>query len=427
MMEKWPVKDVDFYQIASDNIIKVKNNDRLDDEFYEYALKFKRSGNILTKYLFSKVDSSKLDTYFFSIAFLYRHSIELILKAIGFKYINKLDDRKAFIKDSFHNLSKLLETITPSVNSLIAEDREGYAWLEAYFEDVDVIDKESDSFRYPFRISVEKENNIFETTKRYSIKPVFDKQTHINLVAFVSKLEIAFELLKSLYEENFCVGIDYKTFNPTFLEEGGNYYAQSVVGYTYNSKKFYPYVRAYTKSAEYLYDKICEDNTLKDSLFIPMCYMYRNSIELSLKEILFEECSFNFQESLRHINKKKHKVLGLWNLIKAEIEEHANAPSDDETMINVEKYIFQLNDIDSSSDKFRYPTNKRLDLHFNKTKKFDMDNVNSLFTQLLWFLRSVDAMMSAHNEWKSEMEADSRAEMEAAYRAEMADNYNGYY
>lgn len=57
-------------------------------------------------------DIGKLDTYFFSIAFLYRHGIELGLKAIGFQYIQKKDEREKFVKTTRHDLSSILSVIT---------------------------------------------------------------------------------------------------------------------------------------------------------------------------------------------------------------------------------------------------------------------------------------------------------------------------
>jgi len=405
---KWPVADADFYRIKGSNIIEIQNKSKLDEEFYKYALKFKDSAHILTEHLFEKADISKLDIYFFSVAFLYRHSIELILKTIAFKYIVNLEGRKAFVKDTFHNLSEILKTITHFVRSFVDGDMDAYDWLISYFDDINLIDKASDSFRYPFGISI-------EVPKRYSIKPAFDKQTHINLEAFVNKMEVAFELLDSLYQEKFGSCTDYKDYKPIFLEEGGSYYGQSVVGYNYNKAKFYPYVRAYTQSAEYFHKIICENNGLKDTIFIPMCYLFRNAIELSLKETLFEESSFSFQEALKHINKKKHSILGLWNLIKEEIKEHADAPEEDMTVPNVDNYINQLHNVDSSADKFRYPTNKHLDLHFRDKKKFEIDNVYQFFAQLASFLSAVNSMMSSHNEQKAEMEAEYRSEMKSYY------------
>lgn len=415
MGTKWPVADADFYRIIGSNTIEVHNKSELNEEFYEYALMFYKSAHKLTEHLFEKADISKLDTYFFSVAYLYRHSIELILKTIGFKYIVHLEDRKAFVKDTFHNLSDILRTITCFVQSLIDRDMDAYDWLISYFDNINQIDKASDSFRYPFGIFIEKRDSIFDSTKKYSITSIFDKQTHINLLAFANKMEVAFELLESLYKEEFGSCTDYKDYKPILLEEGGSYYGQSVVGYSYSLEKFYPYVKAYSESAEYFHKQICENTCLKDVLFIPMCYLYRNAIELSLKEILFEECSFTSQEALKQISNKKHSLLGLWNLIKDEIEEHADAPEGDTTMLNVEKYIIQLHNVDGSSDKFRYPTNKHLDFHFKNKKKFDFENVNKFFGNLAYFLSAVNTMMSVHNEWKAEMEAEYRSEMDHYY------------
>ena len=44
---KWPVPDANFYKINGSKIIKVQNKRNLDDEFYEYALKFQKSAHIL--------------------------------------------------------------------------------------------------------------------------------------------------------------------------------------------------------------------------------------------------------------------------------------------------------------------------------------------------------------------------------------------
>lgn len=415
MKMKWPVSAPNFYKLIDGETIIIENKGELKEEFYEYSMKFNKSAHILTKHIIGKPDISKLDTYFFSLAYLYRHSLELMLKAIGFKYITLIDDRKIFIKDTFHNLSEIYKIISPYVKDLIACDKEGDSWLVSYFEDINQIDKESDSFRYPFGIAIEHLDYGYEKLKKYSIKIIFDEQTHIDLATFANKMEIAFKLLDTIYNENFGIYTEYKKYKPIFLEQGGSYYSQSVIGYKYSSGEFYPYVKAYTESAEYLYSRISKNKRLKDTLFIPMCYLYRNAIELAIKEILFEECSFTLQQSLRYMNNKKHKVQGLWNLVKSEIKENSDVSEDDITILNAEKYIVQLNNVDGSSDKFRYPTNKHLELYFKKRKQFDINNVNNFFGELASFLSAVNTMMSVHNEWKAEMEAEYCSAMDSYF------------
>lgn len=402
---KWPIADAGFLKINSGNTIEIMNNNKLDVEFYNYAAMFRISAHLLTEYLIKEKSIIKLDTYFFAVAYLYRHSIELILKAIGFKYIVSIEDGKAFLKDTFHNLSEIFKVITPHIKNILDKDLDAYIWLKYFLKDIDIVDKESDSFRYPFGISVEKVNSGFEVKKVFSVKLVFDKNIHINLITFVNKMEVTFELFDEIYKEKYDKSTIYKSHRPVFIEEGGSYYGQSVVGYNYDSKKFYPYVKAYTETPEILCNMINKDSKLKGCLFIPMCYLYRNAVELSLKELLFEECSFGLNEALDLMSKKKHKILGLWNLIKEEIKEHANAPEDDKTIIDVENYIVQLNNFDGSSDKFRYPTDKHLNMHFETKKKFDIDNVNNYFGQLLSFLSAVNTEMSVYNEYKAEMKS----------------------
>lgn len=410
MEQNWPNNHPNFMQLgdADENVITISGNSNLQEEFFNYAVKFKESAYLISDYILEESDISKLDSYFFSLAFLYRHSLELGLKAIGFKYITEVEDRKLFVKNTFHNLSLILEFISPYIKNNTEENKDAYDWLVLLFADMNEIDKESDSFRYPFGISVKKSDPLFHTTKQFIIKAFIEKQTHIDLVAFANKMEIAFDILKNYYSENNKMKSDYLEFKPVLLEEGGSYYGQSVLGYSYSGDKFYPYVKSYTESADFLYEKMCSNNQLKETLFMPMCYLYRNSIELAMKEILLEECSYDFQQSIKLINDGKHNLSKLWKAIKTDIIQHANASEDDLTIINAEKYIKQLHEIDSSSDKFRYPANKHLCLHYKKKRKLDIKNVAMYFKDMTSFLSGVCTMMSVQNEWKAEMQAEYR-------------------
>lgn len=403
---KWIKAEADLYKINNRNkVIIIENNYELDILLKMYSQKFRFSADRLTEHLFRTGDISKLDFYFFAIAYLYRHSIELILKAIAFQYIVEKEERSEFLKRTKHNLHNILLEIKPHVKLDINVDEESFQWLLSFFLDINEIDRESDSFRYPFAISTKRD--IFNN-KIYSIHPVFTKQTHIDLVKFSNKMITAYEILDSLYRNMYG---DYKRndeLKPILIEEGGSYYGQSVVGYKYSSIEFYPYVKAYTDSAKFLNKLISKDETLKDYLFMPMCYLYRNAVEISLKEILFEECSFELQEALKLMNKKKHRILGLWNLIKDEIVEHANPSKGDNTAEHIYNYLNGLNNIDGAADLFRYPFGKSLNVYFRKKRKFDIDNVYNFFEELLSFFRGVNGMMA---DLKAEWEAEVRSEM----------------
>ena len=173
-------------------------------------------------------DIGKLDTFFFPIAFLYRHCIELGLKAVGFRNIHTSIERIEFIKETRHDLSEILNRLR--IISYHTPEEKELVWLGKLFADISVLDKESDSFRYPFHISWEKESF---GDGGFSVKRVFEDQISIDLVKFANKFEAAYEIIRNWYIESDNESVEWKKLKPVFIETGGYYYAQSVVGYRY--------------------------------------------------------------------------------------------------------------------------------------------------------------------------------------------------
>lgn len=293
---KWIRSDMSLFSIDEDceQIISMLNSGDLAIDFYEYGKNFFDAAECVILHL-AKVaapagDISKLDLWYFAMIYLYRQSLELLLKAILFQYNVSLADRKELIGEVRHDLQQGFEKI---LDIMILSDDESAKWLLYYFSDISNIDKESDMFRYPFG------NNL---------KVLFDKQTHISLEATYANMNKAYHILNDIY----CSGIiskrDYKSYAPQLIIEGGSYYQQSVVGYEYNSKKFYPYYESYQELGDFLKDIIKEEN--RPNLFMPMCYMYRNAVELGLKRIIIENSHIAFDKALKVIRKKKHSILG---------------------------------------------------------------------------------------------------------------------
>jgi hypothetical protein len=402
---KWPRPNADFFKLGiEENRLILQCNPNLDEDYFDYAFDFKKAANILTTHVLNHPRIDRLDTYFFPIAFLYRHSLELVLKAIAFKNITCLEQGRQFVKDTFHNLSIILTTIEPFVSDIMEKNRGEFLWLKDLFNDMDTIDRDSDSFRYPFSLSLKRDENPFgESTKVFAIRPFFEEQVHINLIAFSSKMEVAFSILNTYYKNNHIDRGRYKKYHPNFLEMGGTYYGQSVLGYSYSRNKFGPYVKGYTESAAFLVEYATSNSKYKKSLFMPMGYLFRNGIELAMKEILFEECSLGFREAAKKVNRKKHKLLGIWNIIEGEIQRHAR-PSDNKTIENVRHYVSQLHNFDTEADKFRYPTNKDLMSHFSNPQELDFETVTEFLGELSHFLSGVVLMMSHQNELQAEIE-----------------------
>lgn len=398
----WPRDNVDLYKVTNqDNIITLNTNGEISNLFYLYSGYYVEAANIITKITLESGSIRDLDFYFFSLAYQYRHSLELILKAIGFQYITDYKNRINFMKDTKHNLLKILEIISSYIDLENDEVKESYKWLTRLFQDMDTIDRESDCFRYPFGLYKSKERR--DRSKRYKLRVFFNEQTHIDLIKFAKKMIVAREILISYYNST-QIPKWHKDYTPIFIEAGGSYYAQSVI-YTYNKDTFRIHVSAFHEGAGILAKVIQENIGEKQHLFMPMCYLYRNSIELALKQIIFEQCTFEKQQqrALHIMNHRKHSLEGLWNSAKKQIEHSISLSSEEKELID--KYVRILHELDLKADTFRYPVNISLDAHFKSDTTMDMKNVTLFFEEFHVLLNLVYTRMDQYNQYLAEMQA----------------------
>lgn len=379
-LEYWPIQNVDFKYLKDPNaiLIELHNTENLSIGFFEYGNKFMSAANVLANHVVSIKSHAIRDTWFFPIVYLYRQSLELIIKAIAFKYIIEKDERKAYVDLVKHDVVAGYQTIISnfSTGNFISTSEDN--WLQLYLKDITQWDKESDAFRYPFSTSMKK---------------FFEKELHIDLRKLCENMNVAYTILRNVYSHETNPS-DITMRDPVLLATGGHYYDTCIIGWQFSlGNDFYPYVNGYNESANYLSNLAIEGNT---QLFLPMCYLYRNGIELALKRILIERCD---------LQANKHGVVSIWNKISRTIADHASVQEDDETLLNVKKYLEQLNKLDSTSSTFRYPADKYLNLHFKKKTKLDIINISSRFKELFYFLDSVDLMISVHQEWEKEMDS----------------------
>lgn len=393
----------------SSYLVKVKTSINLETSFSEYANNFYRAAHEIAFSILKadNSDFSKLDTYFFSLAFLYRHSLELLLKAIAFQHIKDKAERVDFVKDTFHDLAQILERILQLNDT--ARPKNEIGWLTTYFRDFSKYDKESDSFRYPFHIKRYKKKS---GDTKYSIERIFNEQTHIDLLKFAKKFESAYEILSLWFNGEEQSAIKWILLKPVFIETGGDYYTQAVVGRGYLKREFYPYVRAYTETAEYLRYSMTEaqdkgNTALAEIYFFPMCYLYRNAVELTIKATWFEEVREDFQERCKILNKKKHSINGLWYKLRGWIEDfYEDGDGAKEYFDDIGKCCEEIQGFDSDASKFRYPCDKSMNNYFKKDIKFDYMNIAELMESLIQSINGIDSELSFRNEYLDEAETE---------------------
>lgn len=409
--------------LKSKYLVKLLAPTDLAVSFNDYADKFYKAAHAIASFLLEtgQSNTAQLDTYFFSLAFLYRHSIELKLKAIAFKKITSEVNRVDFAKDTFHDLAKILEKLI-SLEAPLRSQSE-INWLRTYFSDISKLDKESDSFRYPFHI-YRKNDPLYGP--EFSLERVFEEQTHIDLCKFANKFEAAHEILDLWFSENQKPAEDWKELRPIFIETGGTYYGQAVVGYGYRKQDFYPYVNAYVETAGYL--RACmkkafdqQDKSLSEYYFLPMCYLYRNASELVLKAVWFEEVREDFQSRCKILNKKKHSIKGMWNQVRKWINVFYGGEDGAESyFVDIEACCNHLQSFDNDASIFRYPCRKDMQVYFRQNISFDFMNVAEFMESMIHAIDGIDSELGVRNEYYNEMEAIMRSELEAEYRSAMA-------
>ena len=211
---KWIRPNMDLYHIDanSEHITAITNSGNLDVDFYEYASNFYEAAEYVIHYLGEEAaehqDIAKLDLWYFAMVYLYRQSLELLLKASIFQVVKDKADRKDIIGEIRHDLKQSFETLI-MIRGLTINGNENAKWLLEYLSDISRIDKESDMFRYPFG------NNF---------KAFFEKQTNISLVATHDNMNKAYMVIKEIYDTgNFPAQI-YEAYSPQLIIEGGHYY-----------------------------------------------------------------------------------------------------------------------------------------------------------------------------------------------------------
>lgn len=150
----------------------------------------------------------------------------------------------------------------------------------------------------------------------------------------------------------------------------------------------------YKNSADILLDKAIEEGLknridILDTFIFPILFLYRHSIEISLKLIYKEATGKLFDE---------HNILKLWNKIDKEVIRmliDKNAITIEEEVLNEVRELLEelhgntlkeLQGTDKNGDVWRYLINKKGNLYFNECKFIDYPNLKETINYIYSFL-----------------------------------------
>lgn len=184
-----------------------------------------------------------------------------------------------------------------------------------------------------------------------------------------------------------------KEYKKLFIQEG-DYYEFSHFGWGTEQVQFYGYIAGYKDSADLLIENAIKskDISVLDTAVFPILFLYRQFIELSLKQSIIAlsgENKENMSKKIRNIN---HDLNKAW---KEYYDIMSNSMSENElkTLKIVEKYIQEFHEIDKGSFNFRYPITKEMELVFGSEKRVNLLHLKNIINEISnYFSGSLDYM-----------------------------------
>lgn len=146
------------------------------------------------------------------------------------------------------------------------------------------------------------------------------------------------------------------------LFSGDKYWkANACLGWSHDTMGLY--IDGYRKAADKLVDETVESGTNQDILVFPISFLYRQYIELQLKQIISESHILLGEGATFP---QHHKIDGLWNkaysLMNRITKDHDNSIKDyitNKDVQGINKIITEFVKIDPDSFSFRYPKDKK--------------------------------------------------------------------
>ncbi len=173
-----------------------------------------------------------------------------------------------------------------------------------------------------------------------------------------------------------------------------------------NCNGYSTFAECYLKSADALWDKIVHaiknnDGNQIDFLGIPLVFNLRQSVELQLKALIKLYVTNTSDEFTGLLKKISHNLDSSWDILKPkllEINDYMGYYSTDE-FDKIEAVILDLSTFDDSSEKFRYPFDKRGNSNTHahaKTGKYTIDPqiIYSVISQLIENLKELELIFN---------------------------------
>ncbi len=185
--------------------------------------------------------------------------------------------------------------------------------------------------------------------------------------------------------------------------EDGEYLEFSHIGWGSLVSQFSGYIRGYELAAQTLVKQAITSRNISvlDTTFYPICFLYRQYIELQLKWLFIGYSERSKHEKIEILHRLNHDLNSIWAEIKPMLLEHTS-DSEKESVENAESYILQFHRIDKSSFAFRYPITKQLDSTLGGEHRYNLKNLFQRMKELHSFFAGCAGKLDEIRQWKAD-------------------------
>lgn len=189
--------------------------------------------------------------------------------------------------------------------------------------------------------------------------------------------------------------------------QGGGYYEFARLRGGDIEQQFGRYCKGYKESADRLIDDAIASKEIArlDTVVFPAFFLYRQFIELSLKQTIVVFSPGTWSERIATLKELNHDLVAMWKKFIKVLPEVKNGYKKT-TLEVVGKYIQEFSKIDKYSFSFRYPITKELDLIFGEEKSVNLRHVKDRMAELEAFFVGVDAYVDQLRTFRNEMRAE---------------------
>ena len=350
-----------FYDIKNNPIcIKWKGKSKIKEDLFDLSeAYFECACDIFEEILEKADDNIKLDMWFIPGVYMFRQSLELIIKALLAKKIQKKNILQDIYLECKHDLAGLFQKYKECEDNIVIQAKERQ-WIENYLASIEIVDSNSALFRYPF-----KDEFLLQYQNRF-----------LDIADMGNAFLNAYTILKKCFtgkEDTSIIEIDV-TMSTDFLIFANNGFGNCYLWESLFGDNFHKQVVGYSSTAYFLFQKYIFDK--KYGRIFPIIFLLRNAIELSLKRLLDSKVEKQLPEKIIHCIKNSHVLYKeLWLNQKEMIVYYAKEHGEDlETLDILDKHIKELDSIDRQGDRFRYPFSYSFEYRFSNIQ-IDMENV----------------------------------------------------